>query len=89
MDKIGIRAAREIVNRQDSDHALSDILDEIQINRQRLWYYQKDKADPSAYTLRAMALAGYDIYYILTGERKDERKIYKGGYTNEQSRRTV
>lgn len=70
MSEIGIRAAKAIFNRQDSEHNLNEILEEIEINRQRLWYYRKDKADPSAYTLRAMALAGYDVHYILTGERK-------------------
>jgi hypothetical protein len=70
MDKIGIRAAKEILNRQDSEHDLNDILDEINISRPTLWCYRHGKADPSAYRLRLMTLAGYDVIYILTGERK-------------------
>ena len=70
MDKIGVRAAKEIYNRQDSEHKLDDLLAEVGMARPTLWYYYNDKTDPSAYRLREMALAGYDIHYILTGERK-------------------
>lgn len=70
MNNIGIRAAKEIFNRQDSEHALKDLLDEVQITRTQLWYYNTGRTDPSAYRLRLMALAGYDVNYILTGERK-------------------
>lgn len=70
MDKIGFRAAKEIYNRQDSEHDLLTVLNEINLRRESLWSWHKGKADPSAYRLREMALAGYDINYILTGERK-------------------
>lgn len=89
MKEIGPRVAKEIRNRQDADHNLDDVLDEIDITRQSLHHYKKRKSIPSGAVLRKMALAGYDVHYLLTGERKDERKIYKGGHANEQSRRTV
>jgi hypothetical protein len=70
MDKIGIRTATEIYKRQDSEHSLNDVLDEIGMNKVSLWYYQTGKTVPSGLRLRDMALAGYDVHYILTGERK-------------------
>lgn len=70
MNNIGIRAAKEIFNRQDSEHSLNDVLKEVGLSRQGIWAWYNGKADPAAYRLRTMALAGYDIYYILTGERK-------------------
>ena len=70
MNNIGIRAAKEIYNRQDSEHDLKGLLNEIGLRRESLWAWGNGKADPCAYRLRVMALAGYDIHYILTGERK-------------------
>ncbi len=70
MDSIGIRAAKEIYNRQDSERNLDDVLDEIEMNKVSLWGYKNRRALPSAQTLRKMAFAGYDVIYILTGERK-------------------
>lgn len=70
MKNIGIRAAKEIYNRQDSEHDLDDVLYEIELTRASLWQYTKGKYVPSGQVLRRMALAGYDTHYILTGERK-------------------
>lgn len=70
MKDIGVRAAKEVYNRQNAERSLDDVLDEIGSNRQRIWSWHNRKANPSAYCLRIMALAGYDVYYILIGERK-------------------
>jgi transcriptional regulator with XRE-family HTH domain len=70
MDKIGIRACREIYNRMDFDHDLDDICFEIELSRASLYQYRRGNVVPSAKILRRMALAGYDVIYILTGERK-------------------
>ena len=80
MKGIGIRAAKEIYNRQDSDHSIDDVLDEVDLTRTSLWQYKTGKYVPSGVVLRRMALAGYDVLYILTGERGHERKNYKGGH---------
>lgn len=37
-----------------------------------LYGWKNGAANPSAYYLAKMALAGYDIYWILTGERQGE-----------------
>ena len=70
MKEIGLRAAKEIYNRQDFDHDIDDLLDEIDLTRTSLWQYKSGKYAPSGVILRRMALAGYDVIYILTGERK-------------------
>jgi hypothetical protein len=70
MKEIGRRAAKEIYNRQDSDHGIDELLDEIDLTRTSLWQYKTGKYVPSGVMLRRMALAGYDVLYILTGERK-------------------
>ena len=70
MNEIGLRAAKEIYNRQDFDHGIDDLLDEIELTRTSLWQYKTGKYVPSGVVLHRMALAGYDVNYILTGERK-------------------
>lgn len=70
MENIGVRAAKEILNRLDSEHELYDLLDEIEMTRASLYQWQKKKHVPGGKVLRRMDLAGYDIHYILTGERK-------------------
>jgi hypothetical protein len=70
MKEIGFRAAKEIYNRQDSERGIDELLDEIELTRTSLWQYKSGKYVPSGVVLRRMALAGYDVIYILTGERK-------------------
>jgi hypothetical protein len=70
LDNIGVRAAKEICNRIDSEHELYDLLGEIELTRASLFQWQKKKHVPGGKALRRMAFAGYDINYILTGERK-------------------
>lgn len=70
MNNIGIRAVREIYSRMDFDHTLDDLCFEIDLSRASLYQYRKGSIVPSGKILRRMALAGYDVIYILTGERK-------------------
>ncbi len=70
MDNIGVRATKEIYSRIDSEHSLDELLEELDMTRPYLWQYGKKKRIPSGKVLRRMALAGYNINYILTGERK-------------------
>lgn len=71
MKNIGIRVAKAIYSRQDSEHDLDDVLYEIELTRTSLWQYKSGKYVPSGAVLRRMALAGYDVHYLLTGEKKD------------------
>ena len=43
MKEIGLRAAKEIYNRQDFDHDIDDLLDEIELTRTSLWQYKGGK----------------------------------------------
>jgi hypothetical protein len=70
MNEIGPRIAMAIYNRQDSEHNLDDVLFEIDLTRVSLNNYKNRKSIPSGAVLRRMALAGYDVHYLLTGERK-------------------
>jgi hypothetical protein len=70
MKEIGPRTALAIYNRQDSEHSLDDVLFEIDLTRVSLNNYKNRKSIPSGAVLRRMALAGYDVHYLLTGERK-------------------
>ena len=70
MKEIGPRVAKAIYNRQDSEHDLDDVLLEIDLTRASLHNYKNRKSIPHSAVLRRMALAGYDVHYLLTGERK-------------------
>lgn len=71
MGEIGRRAAAEIRRvAHENGTSYADEMDFIQMHRSQLWQWEHDVADPVAKPLSRMALAGYDIHYILTGERK-------------------
>jgi hypothetical protein len=70
MENIGVRAAKEVYNRIDAEHSINDVLSEIDITIASAWQWRNKKHVPGGKALRRMALAGYDINYILTGERK-------------------
>jgi hypothetical protein len=69
MENIGVRAAKEVYKRIDSEHSIDDLADEIDCSSALFWYWRRRKHIPSGKILRNMALAGYDVYYILTGEK--------------------
>lgn len=68
---IGERAAYAIRERakQNGRHVLEEA-EEVFVSKRVLWAWQTGQFDPRAYFLQEMALAGYDIYWILTGKEK-------------------
>lgn len=71
MGEIAKRAAAEI-RRTAHENGLS-YADEFKItgvSRNCLYGWEHSYPEPTANKLKGLALAGYDIYYILTGERK-------------------
>lgn len=72
MDNIGKRAALAILGRV-GNHDLGMELDRLELTRQCLYQWEVGKHAPGGKMLRKMALAGYDVIYILTGkETKNE-----------------
>ena len=72
MDKIGKRCAEEIRHRIGEKNDCNVVLDKLGIFRQSLHQWESGKYTPSAHVLRKLALDGYDVIWILTGERKGE-----------------
>jgi hypothetical protein len=70
MNEIGVRAAKEVYSRVNSEHDINEVLDEAGLVLAQVWQWKQKKHIPGGKSLRKMALAGYDIHYILTGERK-------------------
>ena len=72
METIGNRAYKEIEKRamQNGISPCTEA-DKIQIRSNVLSKWKK-YGDPSAYHLQKMCLAGYDVIYILTGERYND-----------------
>ena len=70
MNKIGKRCAEAILQKV-GEGSLEKELYRLELTRQSLHQWQKGKYTPHAKVLRRMALAGYDVIYILTGERKN------------------
>lgn len=64
---IGERAARAIKSRAPYG-TLKDELGRLNIALNTFYAWRNGAQDPSAYYLRRMALAGYDVIYILTGK---------------------
>ena len=48
-------------------------LDRMGILQSSIYGWKNGELNPSAYYLQQMALAGYDVFWILTGERKNEK----------------
>ena len=72
MDKIGIRAAHAIKTRARKNKSKLGVeLRELHMSHAVLHKWGKGETDPSAFFLARMALAGYDVLWILTGEVKN------------------
>jgi len=65
---IGERAARAIKSRVPDKKQREVELAKLDIPKGTFGHWQCGKGDPSAYYLKQMALAGYDVFYILTGK---------------------
>ena len=70
MESIGERAAKEIMRRVKYEKVKPE-LDRINIPVECYYSWANGSRNPSAQGLKQLALAGYDVHYILTGERKD------------------
>lgn len=64
---IGERAARAIKSRSKPRKFVAE-LQKLDIEINAFYRWTRGECDPSAYYLRQMALAGYDVIYILTGK---------------------
>lgn len=71
MESIGERAVKEIKKRaRQNGVSMSKEAAKLSLTSTSLAHW-RENGNPSAYYLQQMALAGYDVVYILTGERKD------------------
>ena len=68
MDKIGLRTVEAIeeMARKNGTRA-SEEYQKLAVTPTVYHFWKYGKYSPSAYYLRTMALAGYDVLYILTG----------------------
>lgn len=70
METIGNRAYNEIVKRS-GEKGIPKYKESLEMGiTSTLLAKWRDGYNPSAYYLQQMALAGYDVIYILTGERR-------------------
>lgn len=67
--EMGTRAAELLLK---ADKPLNKQLRELGLGKNLLYGWSDGVCAPSAFALRAMALAGYDVMYILTGKRSKE-----------------
>ena len=66
---IGRRAAeaiRRTANENGTSYGFE--LDCAGVSREQLYQWEHGKCDPTGILLQRMALAGYDVHYILTGK---------------------
>lgn len=72
-ETIGGRAAQEIENRvlnlKNGSGKLAKELKRIGIPYGVFYAWKNGKYDPSAFYLQVLHFAGYDVIYLLTGER--------------------
>ena len=68
MGKIGYRAVEAIEERaRENGTRVSTERHNVDVSREVFRCWKAKGVDPSAYFLKNMALAGYDVIYILTG----------------------
>lgn len=77
METIGQRAAKAIRHRAMYEHSgrdrvitLKNELDRLNIPHDNYYDWKRGRSNPSAHYLGKMALAGYDVFWILTGKEK-------------------
>lgn len=72
MGCIGERAAQAIRERAKLNGTkITSECENLDVTRKTLSVWTRSITDPNAYFLQQMALAGYDVIYILTGEKHD------------------
>ena len=74
-ETIGQRAARLIEGRSwDTKLPVTTLMQSLGTSRQVYYNWRNAKEEPSANLLAKMALAGYDVLWVLTGmERRNEK----------------
>jgi hypothetical protein len=70
-DKAYARRAVGCILQHIGDGTLKSELERLNIPKETFSWWSRGRFNPTAPALEAMALAGYDIHYILTGVRKD------------------
>lgn len=69
---IGERTAEVIRDRATQERTTLEVqLQKINVCRKVYGDWKYRGWNPSAYFLQQMALAGYDVFYVLTGEKKN------------------
>lgn len=72
MGSIGERAAQAIRERAKLNGTTKSHEQELlNLTRKTFCSWARGEYDPNAYFLQKMALAGYDVIYILTGDKHD------------------
>ena len=72
MESIGERAAQAIRERASQNGTrLEEELKKLGILKKSFEVWECGRFSPSAYFLQQMALAGYDVLYILTGAQEE------------------
>ena len=75
MEKIGKRAATAIMERAARNGTTKSQEQEIlNLTRKTFRLWRMGENAPSAYFLQQMALAGYDVFWILTGQEGNNGK---------------
>lgn len=70
MDKIGVRTAQAIRERaKQNGTSVRQECQKINVLPGNISNWEKGKVNPTAYFLQEMALAGYDVIWILTGRK--------------------
>ena len=83
METIGQRAAKAIRDRaKESGKLLEEELLNVDVSRRVLCGWENCTRNPQAYFLQQMALAGYDVYWILTGRTFDGKEWIFGAAEN-------
>ena len=76
MDNIGRRAAQAIEERVEANGStLTEELDALGLSRKIKDDWKKRNRSPCAYWLQQLALAGYDVVWILTGYRPAAKRL--------------
>ena len=68
---IGERAAKCVRDRARQTGTVKGEMERLGVSVDCLFRWEKGNTAPFAYALQQMALSDYDVYYILTGERKN------------------
>ena len=71
---VGQRASRAIKERVNHGKVKPE-LDRLFIPTSTVYAWELYQRDPQAYYLKQMALAGYDIFWILTGKREKKYPV--------------